>query len=122
VHEGAAAAAQAALPPEAFAAAWEAGTALPLEDAIAEALDVGDPDDGMSLPPTMLDPAVAIGLTARECEVLRLLAQGSSNRQIAEALFISPRTAGGHVAHLLAKLGVDSRTAAAAYAVRHGLG
>ena len=62
-----------------------------------------------------------LGLTVREGEVLRLLAQGLSDRDIAAALFISPRTASAHVSHLLAKLGVDSRSAAAAFAVRHGL-
>ena len=64
---------------------------------------------------------MAAGLTAREAEVLRLLAQGLSDREIAEALFISPRTVHGHVTNLLAKLGLESRTAAAAFAVRHGL-
>ena len=61
------------------------------------------------------------GLTPREREVLRLLAQGRSDRAIAEALFISPHTATTHVKRLLRKLGVDSRAGAAAFAVRHGL-
>jgi predicted ATPase/DNA-binding CsgD family transcriptional regulator len=60
-------------------------------------------------------------LTERERDVLVLLAQGLSDRRIAENLQISPRTVGGHVTRLLNKLGVDSRTAAATYAVRHGL-
>jgi predicted ATPase/DNA-binding CsgD family transcriptional regulator len=60
-------------------------------------------------------------LTARERDVLHLLAEGCSDREIAEALFISPRTVGGHVTNLLAKLGVDSRTAAAAMAIREEL-
>lgn len=59
---------------------------------------------------------VAIGLTERELGVLRLLAEGRTNRQIGEALFISPKTASVHVSNILAKLGVDSRTAAAAVA------
>jgi DNA-binding CsgD family transcriptional regulator len=54
-------------------------------------------------------------------EVLRLLAEHHTDREIAEALFLSPRTVGWHVAHLLAKLGVASRRAAAAVAVRDGL-
>jgi DNA-binding NarL/FixJ family response regulator len=53
--------------------------------------------------------------------VLRLVAQGLSDREIGAALFVSPRTVNGHVASLLAKLGVESRAAAAAAAVRHGL-
>ena len=77
VHESAAAAARAALPPEAFAAAWAAGTALPLEEAITEALQAADPAGVATPAPTAPDLAVAAGLTAREAEVLRLLAQGS---------------------------------------------
>jgi DNA-binding CsgD family transcriptional regulator len=61
-------------------------------------------------------------LTAREVEVLGLLAEGKSDRDIAEALFISRHTARNHVANILAKLGVSSRSAAAAHAVRFGLG
>ena len=61
-----------------------------------------------------------IGLTGRELEVLRLITQGLSDREIAAALFVSPRTVGGHVTNLLGKLGVESRTAAATFAVRHG--
>src|SRR4051812_45450321 len=58
-------------------------------------------------------PSRAAGLTAREHEVLQLLAQGMSDREIAEELSLSPRTVRGHVTHLLGKLGVDARTAAA---------
>jgi DNA-binding NarL/FixJ family response regulator len=61
------------------------------------------------------------GLTPREIEVLRLLVTGQSNPQIAETLFISPRTATTHVTNILAKLGVESRTEAAARAIRQGL-
>jgi DNA-binding CsgD family transcriptional regulator len=68
-------------------------------------------------------PATApYGLTAREIEVLRLLVDGRSDREIADALFISPRTAQTHVTNILNKLGVSSRTAAATVAVRHGFG
>jgi DNA-binding CsgD family transcriptional regulator len=61
------------------------------------------------------------GLTARELEVLRLLAAGNSDREIAERLFISSRTASKHVGNILAKLGIDSRVQATAYAHQHGL-
>jgi len=61
------------------------------------------------------------GLTPRESDVLRLLAEGLSDREIAAALFLSPRTVGWHVTHLLAKLDVQSRAAAAAAAIRRGL-
>jgi HD-GYP domain-containing protein (c-di-GMP phosphodiesterase class II) len=61
------------------------------------------------------------GLTAREAEVLILLARGMSNKQIAERLVITPKTAGNHVEHIYAKIGASSRTAAALFAVQHGL-
>ena len=69
-------------------------------------------------PTTRANPA---NLTARELEVLRLLVEGRSNRQIAEQLFISNKTASVHVTNLLAKLGVHSRLEAAAMARRLGL-
>ncbi|HVX46606.1 MAG TPA: AAA family ATPase [Mycobacteriales bacterium] len=58
----------------------------------------------------------AAGLTARELDVLHLIAEGKSNREIGAALYISPKTASVHVSNILAKLGVESRTAAAAAA------
>ncbi len=60
-------------------------------------------------------------LTAREIEVLRLLAKGYTNRQIAEELGISPRTAEGHRANLSGKLGLRSRVELVEYAQQHGL-
>jgi DNA-binding CsgD family transcriptional regulator len=69
-------------------------------------------------PTTRANPA---NLTARELEVLRLLVEGRSNRQIAEQLFISGKTASVHVTNLLSKLGVHSRLEAAALARRLGL-
>ncbi|GLW63847.1 helix-turn-helix transcriptional regulator [Actinomadura rubrobrunea] len=65
--------------------------------------------------------ASALGLTPRELEVLRHVAQGRSNREIAEALFISAKTASVHVSNILGKLGVASRGEAAATAHRLGL-
>lgn len=60
-------------------------------------------------------------LTAREVEVLTLLAQGNSTQQIADQLYVSPRTAATHINNILGKLGVNSRTAAVAHAMRIGL-
>jgi len=66
------------------------------------------------------EPAPSL-LTPREIDVARLLVEGKTNPEIAEALFISERTVQSHVANIMAKLGVSSRTAAAARAVRDGL-
>jgi DNA-binding CsgD family transcriptional regulator len=66
-------------------------------------------------------PAAQLGLTPREVEVLALVAAGRSNGQIAQALFISPKTASVHVSNILAKLGVAGRVEAAAVAHRFGL-
>lgn len=61
------------------------------------------------------------GLTDREVEVLKLVGQGASNREIAASLFISEKTAKNHLTHIFEKLGVSDRTQAALYAVRAGL-
>ena len=60
-------------------------------------------------------------LTGREAEVLRLLARGKANKQIASSLYVSEKTVKAHVSSILMKLGVQSRTQAALYAVRAGL-
>ena len=65
-----------------------------------------------------MGPAVPFGLTGRELEVLRLVAAGLGNREIAAELFISPKTASVHVSNILGKLGVASRGEAAATAHR----
>jgi DNA-binding CsgD family transcriptional regulator len=67
------------------------------------------------------DGAVLASLTSREREVLRLIAAGRSNREIASVLFIAPKTASVHVSNILGKLGAASRTEAAAIAYREGL-
>ncbi len=72
--------------------------------------------------PTPATEAEALGLTARELEVLKLVAGGWSNQQIADALFITRKTASVHVSNILGKLGVSGRTEAAAIAHRLGLG
>jgi DNA-binding NarL/FixJ family response regulator len=71
------------------------------------------------------EPAFDVGgeeqLSARELDVLRLIARGMENAEIAKTLAISPRTAKNHVSNILAKLGMPSRVQAAIYAVRRGL-
>jgi len=91
--------------------------AAPLQAALEALARRGRLDLGVGLP---AQRALA-GLTPRELEVLRLLVEGRSNRQIAEQLFISGKTASVHVTNLLAKLGVHSRLEAAALARRLGL-
>jgi HD-GYP domain-containing protein (c-di-GMP phosphodiesterase class II) len=66
-------------------------------------------------------PARPDGLTGREVEVLRLLARGLSNREIAERLVISRKTASHHVEHIYAKTGTTNRALASLYASSHGL-
>ncbi len=61
------------------------------------------------------------GLTPRELDVLRLLASGKTNREIAEALVLSPRTVEQHIAHLYGKIGARGRADATSHALRHGL-
>lgn len=92
---------------------WAAGRKLSFDEAAALAL-------AATLAPEARSD-VAGGLSAREQEVLRLLADGRSDQEIADALFISRRTAATHVEHIYDKLGVSSRASAAAWAVRHGL-
>jgi DNA-binding CsgD family transcriptional regulator/tetratricopeptide (TPR) repeat protein len=70
---------------------------------------------------TVTSPADRYGLTARELDVVALVAEGRTNRQIADALFISAKTASVHVSNILAKLGVTNRGEAAAAARRLGL-
>jgi DNA-binding NarL/FixJ family response regulator len=102
---------------------WVAGRSLPLAEAIAEAAGVTlERAVSTSTAGRRSQTASAhAGLTPRELDVLRLIVAGHTDRQIAEALFISRRTAQGHVAAIFAKLGVNSRTAAATAAIAAGL-
>ena len=86
--------------------------------AVAAADDVLDADPRPSPAAVALD---GLGLTRRELEVLPLVAAGHTNKRIAELLFISENTAGVHVSNILGKLGVATRTEAAAIAARLGL-
>jgi DNA-binding NarL/FixJ family response regulator len=73
----------------------------------------------LATPRTTAD--VEVSLTLREAEVLREMANGATNKQIAETLKISPETVKEHVQHILGKLGLSDRTQAAVWAVRNGL-
>jgi ATP/maltotriose-dependent transcriptional regulator MalT len=106
--EKAALIARAALGEEAFTSAWDAGRLLVPSQAVSEAYSPFVPPAGSRHGP----------LTPREAEILRLLASGMSNPAIAAELFLSVRTVENHVAHILAKLGVRTRTEAA-LAARH---
>jgi non-specific serine/threonine protein kinase len=109
-----------AIDDETFASLWRRGETMALSAAVAEALAV---EDERASPPACTDERVSpvLRLTARERDVLRLLTEGLSDRQIATTLSISPKTAGKHVSRILAKLGVETRTAAATHAVRNAL-
>ena len=119
-HEQNVADIRAALGEDAFAAARAEGRRLCAEEAQAEAVRVVDAIVAALEPKQSRDRGDHT-LTPRELEVLRLLAAGHSDRQIAAALSISPKTAGNHVSSILTKLGVEGRTAAATLAVRRGL-
>lgn len=103
-----------------FTAAWEAGTHLSWDDVLAEvdalATTVHTTPDGHRAPQTL-----SYGLSLRELEVLHLLVEGHSNRAIGDLLSVSQRTVENHVRHILTKLNLESRTAAATFAVRNGL-
>jgi DNA-binding CsgD family transcriptional regulator len=81
-------------------------------------IDLGAAADGSPIVAAL----TRLELTAREIDVLSLIADGKTNRQIATELFISNKTASAHVSHILSKLSVQNRTAAAATARRLGLG
>jgi DNA-binding CsgD family transcriptional regulator len=105
---------------EAASAAYQTAVRLgaePLRGALEALARRGRLDLGAGVPAER----TLAGLTPRELEVLRLLVEGRSNRQIAEQLFISGKTASVHVTNILAKLGVHSRLEAAATARRLGL-
>jgi non-specific serine/threonine protein kinase len=104
-----------------FAAAWEAGRALPAGDAVALALAADDSSPVLPAAPSKAAPSAASVLSAREREVLALLAQRQTTNEIAATLFLSPRTVESHTSSIFNKLGVSSRREAAALAARHGL-
>ncbi len=105
-----------------FASAWVRGSQMSMSEAAQFALAF---ELKQSPPPTSALPAQRkqemYGLTARELEVLALIVAGRTDRQIADELFISTGTASRHVANILHKLDVKSRSAAAALAIRNGI-
>ena len=113
-------AARLALDENAVAAAWERGMTQPLSAALADAQDMLDRLTSVVVTSEARRQETG-GLTPRELEVVRLLVDGHSDRQIGDQLFISHRTVMTHVTHILTKLEVESRTAAATMAVRLGL-
>jgi DNA-binding CsgD family transcriptional regulator len=102
---------------EAYARELLTGRSMPLSDAVAIAIALSMD----STQPPVAPAGIVDELSARELEVLRLLVAGHSDKDIAEALSISPRTASKHVGNILAKLGVSTRGEASVYAVRAGL-
>ena len=116
-HERAVATAREALGAEELARAWAARPTISLDAAIAEVAALGRETSAAHGDHS----TAADGLTPREGEVLRLLARGWSDQEIATALGIGRRTASTHVATIRAKLGAPSRSAAAAIAARDRL-
>jgi predicted ATPase/serine/threonine protein kinase/DNA-binding CsgD family transcriptional regulator len=116
------AAARAQLGEKAFAAAWAQGRMMTPEQALA-----AQTPSATSMParptatPSMKSPPYPAGLSAREVEVLRLVAQGLTNEQVAQQLVISPRTVDTHLTSIYSKIGVSSRSAATRFAMEHHL-
>lgn len=107
---------------EAFPEAWTSGQAMSPEQAIDYVLALPDIPPAPVLTPVLTTPSTyPAGLTAREVEVLRLLAQGLTYAQIAEKLIITRRTVNGHVTSIYSKLGVNGRAAATRFAVEQHL-
>jgi predicted ATPase/DNA-binding CsgD family transcriptional regulator len=107
---------------------WEAtlaqGRGMSMEEAIEYALLEAEPFTA-TLPklgqPSSPEPEHPAGLTSREIEVLGLVAAGMTSAQIADELFLSPRTVNTHINSVYHKIGVNSRAAATRYAMEHGL-
>jgi predicted ATPase/DNA-binding CsgD family transcriptional regulator len=114
-YEGRLATARSRLNEVAWTAAWGEGRAMGPDQAIEYALE-------QEQAPGPAEPEIyRAELSAREVEVLRLVAQGMSNAEVAEKLFLSSRTVNWHLTSIYRKLGSHSRTEAARIAVEHGL-
>ena len=124
-YEGAVATARTHVGEKLFAAAWTQGRAMTLEQVLAAQGAVTMPETApagpSSVPQTRKASTSPDGLTAREVEVLRLVAQGLTNEQVAQRLIISPRTVDTHLTSIYSKIGVSSRSAATRYAMEHHL-
>jgi DNA-binding NarL/FixJ family response regulator len=94
---------------------------MTVEDAVAQALAIGTPAEIDAPLVEAKDATADFQLSEREFEVLRLLADGRSDREIGDELFISHRTVMKHVRHILEKFEAPTRTAAVAFAIRHNL-
>jgi predicted ATPase/DNA-binding NarL/FixJ family response regulator len=110
--------ARAGLDAETFEQHHAAGTGWSLQESIAAALAF---DSVPETPDQTGPPERPHGLSPRELEVLRLMADGLSNREIADALFLSVRTVTSHISGVLGKLDLSSRTQAVAYAIRNDI-
>jgi DNA-binding NarL/FixJ family response regulator len=120
-YERSLAAARAQLDEQAFAVAWAEGQSMTWEQALAARGPVTIPRETHPTPPMKTPPTAPSGLTVREVEVLRLLAQGLTDAQIAEQLVISPRTVNTHLKAIYGKIQVSSRSAATRYALEQHL-
>ena len=96
---------------------------MTLEQAIAYALEpaAAPPAVSRTVPPPVPRSTYPAGLSVREVEVLRLVAQGLSDKEVADKLIVSPRTVGNHLQSIYSKLGVSSRAAATRFALDHHL-
>jgi DNA-binding NarL/FixJ family response regulator len=117
-YERSVSAARVHLGERAFAAAWTQGGAMTPEQAVAAK---GHKPAPPPIPTVTSSPTYPAGLTAREVEVLRLVASGLTDLQIAEKLILSPRTVHAHISSIYSKLAVTSRSAATRYAMEHHL-
>jgi DNA-binding CsgD family transcriptional regulator len=115
-YEGDVATTRSQLGEAAFSTAWAEGRQMTPEEAIEYALEEPEPPDDMEPP-----EAYPAGLSAREVEVLRLVALGMTNAQIARELYISPRTVNAHMGSVYHKIGSSTRAEAARFASEHGL-
>jgi ATP/maltotriose-dependent transcriptional regulator MalT len=107
---------------QAFDAAWEEGRAMTPEQVLFSLEPMPAPPPALTASSSAtVAPLSPAGLTPREMEVLRLLAQGLTSAQIAEQLVIGQVTVNSHVRSIYSKLGVTSRAAATRYALEHHL-